>query len=494
MNSKFSFAWQRISLRTKLTALSVALIGVLLMVSSLGTVALLRTYLQTNADTLLTSTAIALKDENPVLIEQRLATKQLQLPSLPTDFYIAYLDQDGGLLIGLMSSAADSNEVPNLSNFSANYVELTQGIPFEVNQNGEIGDDTPGVGWRMVAVGLTDMPGSLVVALPTGANRALLSQYALIGGGFGTLLLLLSGLSIWLTISSALKPLREVERTAEAVTEGDISQRLLEQDGKTEIARLNRSLNTMLDGIESAMQDRSKTLDQMRRFVADASHELRTPLVSVRGYAELYRMGALNNPEKVAEAMGRIESEAVRMTGLVESLLTLTRMDETTKLEATKTNLVALAIDAAKDASVANGNNKIVVTDLTGKELAETETIEANVDANAMRQVLTNLLANASRFSANGAQIEIALDNTAVVNGKKYLTLEVRDHGEGIPEQLREKVFERFYRVDNSRNSETGGSGLGLAIVSTIVARHGGTIIAVETPGGGATLRVSIPA
>ena len=131
MNSKFSFAWQRISLRTKLTALSVALIGVLLMVSSLGTVALLRTYLQTNADTLLTSTAIALKDENPVLIEQRLATKQLQLPSLPTDFYIAYLDQDGGLLIGLMSSAADSNEVPNLSNFSAMTIfsKMTPSIP-----------------------------------------------------------------------------------------------------------------------------------------------------------------------------------------------------------------------------------------------------------------------------------------------------------------------------------------------------------------------------
>jgi two-component system OmpR family sensor kinase len=205
-------------------------------------------------------------------------------------------------------------------------------------------------------------------------------------------------------------------------------------------------------------------------------------------------MGALNNPEKVAEAMGRIESEAVRMTGLVESLLTLTRMDETTKLETTKTNLVALAIDAAKDASVANGNNKIVVTDLNGKELSETETIEANVDANAMRQVLTNLLANAARFSADGAQIEIALDNESIINGKKHLTLEVRDHGEGIPEQLREKVFERFYRVDNSRNSETGGSGLGLAIVSTIVSRHGGSIVAVETPGGGATLRVSIPA
>ena len=242
------------------------------------------------------------------------------------------------------------------------------------------------------------------------------------------------------------------------------------------------------------MQDRSKTLDQMRRFVSDASHELRTPLVSVRGYAELYRMGALKKPEQIAEAMGRIESEAVRMTGLVESLLTLTRMDEATKLELTKTNMVALAIDAAKDASVADGKRKIIVTDIGGQELGENAKVDANVDANSMRQVLTNLLANASRFSPEGAQIEIALDNNSLVDGKRFLVLEVRDHGEGIPKQLREKIFERFYRIDNSRNSETGGSGLGLAIVSSIVSRHGGSIVATETPGGGATLRVAIPA
>ena len=228
--------------------------------------------------------------------------------------------------------------------------------------------------------------------------------------------------------------------------------------------------------------------------MADASHELRTPLVSVRGYAELYRMGALKKPDQIAEAMGRIESEAVRMTGLVESLLTLTRMDETTKLERVKTNLVTLSIDAAKDASVADGKRKIVITDLAGNKLDDNATVEANIDANSMRQVLTNLLANASRFSPEGAQIEIALDNQEWFDGKKILTLEVRDHGEGIPEQLRDKVFERFYRIDNSRNSETGGSGLGLAIVSSIVNRHEGKIIALETPGGGATFRVTMPA
>ena len=461
------------------------------MVSSLGTLALLRTYLQANVDTLLQSTASTLSHEDPTLLEARLATKQLQLPSLPSDFYIAYVDNNGGLLVGLVSSANENDNVPNLSNFTSNIVLATKGEPFEVTDQTSSGLARS---WRMVAVPLTTIAGSLVVALPTGGNNALLAQYASIGGGFGLLLLLLSALSIWLTISSALKPLKEVERTAQVVSEGDISQRLVEREGNTEMARLNRSLNSMLDGIENAMTDRTKTLEQMRRFVSDASHELRTPLVSLRGYAELYRMGALKTPEQVAEAMGRIESEAVRMAGLVESLLTLTRLDEASKLDLQKTDLVALSRDAAKDAKVADGKNDILITDSNGVELAPDAKIHAKVDANSMRQVLTNLLANASRFSPAGKSIEIAINDKAWVNSQAYVVLEVRDHGDGIPEQLREKVFERFYRVDNSRNSETGGSGLGLAIVSSIIARHGGTITAVETPGGGATFRVSFPA
>jgi len=493
LNSKLGSAWQRISLRTKLTALSVAIIGALILVSSLGTISLLRTYLQANVDTLLTSTAATLSREDPAVLEEKLAKRQLQLPSLPTDFYIAFVDEQGSLLIGLVSSASDRREVPNLSNFSLDYVTQTAGVPFEVNDKGQISDDSGIRGWRMVALPLTNTDGSLVVALPTGANNALLAQYGLIGGGFGALLLLLSGLSIWLTISSALRPLNEVERTAGAVSEGDISQRLVEGGGNTEIARLNRSLNTMLDGIQSALQDRTKTLDQMRRFVADASHELRTPLVSVRGYAELYRMGALKKPAEVAEAMARIESEAVRMSGLVESLLTLTRLDESTKPERTNTDMVSLATDAAKDAAVANGNQKILVTDMNGRLLSQDEKVIASIEANSMRQVLINLLANAARFSPENSKIEIALDNQTWSDDRRQLIFEVRDHGEGIPKQLRKKVFERFYRVDNSRNSDTGGSGLGLAIVSSIVARHSGKIEALETPGGGATMRVTIP-
>jgi two-component system, OmpR family, sensor kinase len=477
-------AWEQISLRAKLTTLSVALIGVLVLVSSFGTIALLKTYLQANVDTMLTSTASTLDHEDPALLEDRLATRQVQLPRLPNDYYIAYLDTKGNLMIGLVSSTRSTQDVPNLTGFSSPYVLATHGLPFESATKSAGGSKS----WRIVAVPLVGMPGSLVVAIPNTSNDLLLDQYRAIGTGFGILLLTLSGLAIWITISQALRPLSEVERTAAAVAAGDTSQRLIERPGKTEIARINSSLNTMLNSIESALQSRNKTLDQMRQFVADASHELRTPLVSVRGYAELYRLGALKKPADVAEAMERIEAEAIRMGDLVENLLTLARMDDDRKLEKQPVELFDLTSVAAKDASVADGNREIQIINLDGKTLAKGTSIVVPGDASQLRQVLTNLLANACRFSPDGAAVEVALGQR---DGQTII--EVRDHGEGIPEQLRTKVFERFFRADNSRNRETGGSGLGLAIVDTIVKLHGGTIVADETAGGGATFRVTLP-
>jgi len=481
--------WELISLRAKLTTLSVAIIGVLLVVSSLGTTALLKTYLQQSQDTLLTSTATTLASEDPAQLEERLATRQVQLPRLPSDYYIAYLDSKGSLLIGLVSSTRNNQDIPNLAGFSSAYVVASQGQPFETVSSQ--GHSTKS--WRMVAVPLTSMDGSLVVALPTASNDALLNQYRGIGTSFGLVLLILSALAIWITITQALRALREVERTAEAVAAGDISQRLIERPGKTEVARINRALNTMLNSIEGAMSSRNKTLEQMRRFVSDASHELRTPLVSVRGYAELYRHGALKKKADVDEAMAHIEAEAIRMSDLVESLLALARLDENAKPNFQTVELVEIARMAAKDASVADGNREIALTSIDGKPLPAAAHILVDGDAGQLRQVLTNLLANACRFSPAGAAIEVALGQTTengIVGGKTVI--EVRDHGEGIPKELRAKVFERFYRADNSRNRETGGSGLGLAIVSTIVKHHNGSIEALETPGGGATMRVTL--
>ena len=469
--------WARISLRAKLTSLSVGLIGVLLAVSSAGTIALLDTYLQRSTDTLLVTTANELRTQDPLKLEEMVSLGQLALPSLPSDYYIAILDADGNQFLGLISSTGGGRAIPNFSNLTLETVRETQGIPFDIDVESS---RRMGTEWRMIALPLQLARGSVVIALPTNSDREILAEYAVIGGRFGIFLVVLSGFSIWLTITSALRPLKEVERTAEAVQAGKFSSRLLSKHGKTEIGRLNNALNSMLDSIEGAVSGRDKTLQQMRRFVSDASHELRTPLVTVRGYAELYRMGAITKKQDVAEAMQRIESEAVRMTGLVESLLTLTRMDESGNLDLVETDLAKLADLVIKDASVANQEVKFRV-DRLGKDFG------AEVDSDRVKQVLTNLVANASRFAPAGSEVSIEIE-AAVQN----LNIKVIDHGEGIPEPLRTKVFERFYRADSSRNRSTGGSGLGLAIAKSIISAHHGEIRALETLGGGSTFALEL--
>jgi two-component system OmpR family sensor kinase len=478
LKNKFQQGWERVSLRAKLTALSVGLIGLLLTVSSAGTVALLSTYLQRNTDTLLVATASTLASENPILLDRRVANGDLTLPSLPSDYYIAILNADGKQFLGLVSSAGSQRITPNFSSFTLEVVKATEAIPFEVEVDNLRGPNTT---WRIVALPLNRADGSVVVALPTNTNRQIISEYGSIGGRFGVFLIVLSGLSIWLTITSALRPLREVERTAQSVKAGQFSSRLVERHDKTEIGRLNRALNSMLDSIESAVRGKDKTLEQMRRFVSDASHELRTPLVTVRGYAELYRMGAIKKPKDVAEAMDRIESEAIRMSGLVDSLLTLTRMDELGQLTTQKVNLESIATPVIKDASVANPDVKFELED-------QTKNLEVELDADRIKQVLTNLVANASRFAPRGSTVTVMATRV-----DKNIKVSVIDRGEGIPEPLQEKVFDRFYRADNSRNRETGGSGLGLAIARAIVNAHGGKIWAETTVGGGATFSFEIP-
>lgn len=491
MQSRIGKAWELVSLRSKLTGLSVALIGLLLLVSSFGTVSLLRAYLQQNTDNLIGSTATILAQENPGLIETKLLAKRLNLPRLPSDYMIAVLDARGETVYRIMATDSEEVDLPNLSNLNIDIATATAGVAFDLNEKGRLGEVTIDEhdSWRVVAKPFRNYEATVVVALPNSTNLELLRQYRAIGGGFGFLLLALSGLSIWLTIAQALRPLREVERTAKLVSSGDLSQRLIERPGNTEIARLNRSLNSMLDSLEDSVSSRSKTVSQMRRFVADASHELRTPLVSVRGYAELYRQGALKKKSEVQEAMGRIEAEAIRMSLLVESLLTLARLDENQKLEATPVQMVELVRDIiARDVS---GKQKIslTLTTFSGAKPPIDFSFTAEVNEGQIRQVLVNLIENAKRFSPNKGSIEIAIGQKA----DDELILEVIDHGEGVPKQLRDKIFERFYRADNSRNRETGGTGLGLAIVKEIIALHKGRIEVKETPGGGATFRVKIP-
>lgn len=492
MPSKLATAWEKVSLRSKLTGLSVAIIGLLLLVSSFGTVSVLRAYLQQNTDNLLSATASILAQQNPAQIQSRLEAKRLTLPRLPSDYLISVLDAQGETIYRIMASDASGMELPDLEVLDLDTVFRTAGVPFDLDENGTLGEVTIDEhdSWRVVAQPFRDFDGSIAVALPNSTNLELLRQYRAIGGGFGFLLLGLSGLSIWLTIAQALRPLREVERTAKLVASGDLSQRLIERPGKTEIARLNRSLNTMLDSLEESVSSRNKTLGQMRRFVADASHELRTPLVSVRGYAELYRKGALKKKSEVQEAMQRIESEAIRMSSLVESLLTLARLDENQQLDAKKVDMIELVQSVIKGSSATDKKLSFTVLTLSGAKLAKDEKIYAEINESQIRQVLVNLIENAKRFSSNKSSIEVGVGQKT----EDEVIIEVIDHGEGIPKQLRDKIFERFYRADNSRNRETGGTGLGLAIVKEIVLLHKGRIEVRETPQGGATFRIKLPA
>jgi two-component system OmpR family sensor kinase len=492
MPSKLATAWEKVSLRSKLTGLSVAIIGLLLLVSSFGTVSVLRAYLQQNTDNLLSATASILAQQNPTQIQSRLEAKRLTLPRLPSDYLIAVLDARGETIYRIMASDASDMTLPNLEALDLEAVFATAGVPFDLDEYGALGEVTIDErdSWRVVAQPFRDFDGSVAVALPNSTNLELLRQYRAIGGGFGFLLLGLSGLSIWLTIAQALRPLREVERTAKLVASGDLSQRLIERPGKTEIARLNRSLNTMLDSLEASVSSRNKTLGQMRRFVADASHELRTPLVSVRGYAELYRKGALKKKSEVQEAMQRIESEAIRMSSLVESLLTLARLDENQQLDASKVDMIELVQSVIKSSSATDKKLSFSILTLSGAKLANDEKIFAEINESQIRQVLVNLIENAKRFSSNKSSIEVGIGQKT----EDEVIIEVIDHGEGIPKQLRDKIFERFYRADNSRNRETGGTGLGLAIVKEIVLLHKGRIEVRDTPQGGATFRVKLPA
>jgi two-component system OmpR family sensor kinase len=313
----------------------------------------------------------------------------------------------------------------------------------------------------------------------------------------------------YLLVRRSLQPLRQVESTAAAIAAGDLTRRVPLAPAGTEVGALTDSLNGMLTQIEGAFSARTASERRMRQFVSDASHELRTPLAAIRGYGELYRIGAIDNPEELAGAMRRIEDEAARMGLLVGDLLQLTRLDEGRPGRREAVDLRVLAADAAADLKALDPSRTIRVVDLeSGLREAETATDQARggppsqadnvtvvADSRQLRQVLANLVGNASRHTPAGSPVEIAVGIEPATPGQPRPAgvIEVRDHGPGIPPDLAAKVFERFFRLDASRSRDSGGTGLGLAIVASVVGGLGGKVWVLPTSGGGATFRVEIP-
>ena len=264
-----------------------------------------------------------------------------------------------------------------------------------------------------------------------------------------------------------------------------MTQRVDNEPPTTEVGSLSQSLNKMLTYLEESFTARKASEKKMHQFVSDASHELRTPLAAIRGYGELYRMGGVP-PEGVPDVMGRIESEASRMSELVEDLLKLARLDEGRKLKFEDVDLTELVQLAASDLGALDRKRKVEIVDLEGNPAREP--VFAHVDRNQIMQVLANLVGNAVRYTPPGSPVEFAVGTRSSMT-----LLEVRDHGPGIAKDERAQVFKRFYRSDTSRTRNTGGSGLGLAIVSAIAKAHNGSAELRTTEGGGLTVRLYLP-
>jgi two-component system OmpR family sensor kinase len=305
-------------------------------------------------------------------------------------------------------------------------------------------------------------------------NR-LLTVEALVAAG---VLLGLAALSLW-TVRRELRPLQRIEETAGAIAAGDLSRRVDVVDPRTEVGRLGLSLNAMLAQIERAFDERRASESRLRRFLADASHELRTPLTSIRGYAELFRRGAGARPEDLATSMRRIEEEAARMGVMVDDLLLLARLDQGRPMELAAVDLSAIASDAVADARTVHGGRQISVD--------APDRLEVSGDEARLREVVANLLSNALEYTDGAIGVSVRAEDGSAL-------LQVADHGPGLSEEQRAQVFEPFYRADPARTRRKGGAGLGLSIVSAILEAHGGTISIVETDGGGATFRVTLPA
>jgi two-component system OmpR family sensor kinase len=343
----------------------------------------------------------------------------------------------------------------------------------------------------------TVTPGIYVRAVSLGDVQDTIQRLVLAELLVGAVVLLLLGGLAYVVVRSSLRPLKQVEETAAEIAAGDLSRRVPESDSRTEVGRLSLAFNAMLGQIESAFRAREESEnsalaseERMRRFVADASHELRTPLTSIRGFAELYRQGAVPDADSLDRVMRRVEDEAARMGLLVEDLLLLARLDQQRPLELEPVDLLVVAGDAVHDARVL-APDRAIDLDLLGDGAPV-----VLGDESRLRQVVTNLVSNALTHTPAGTPVSVTLEVEPAEPGDGMpdrVLLAVTDHGPGMTEEDRAQVFERFYRADPSRTRAAGGSGLGLSIVAALVAAHGGRVGVQSAPGDGSRFLVELP-
>jgi two-component system, OmpR family, sensor kinase len=348
-----------------------------------------------------------------------------------------------------------------------------------------------GVGvWESYRVSVTPLVGSnqesakLVVAVPLdgvdGVDNTL-STLLLFEIGISSGITVLVLLATFFLVRRGMRPLERMGATARTIAATGLGSRVSPSTEKTEVGRLGLALNEMLGQIERAFAEREVVEQRLRHFVSDASHELRTPLTSMRGYAELLQRNPDMSREDVLLAVRRIEDETRRMGLLVDDLLLLARLDQRRPLDRAPVDLTSMINDAVSDARAADPGRNVIARVaapmvVTGDDLR-------------LRQAVANLVRNALVHTPAGSPVEVTLQPE-----NQHAEIDVIDHGPGVPEAQRERIFERFHRADPLRSRDQGGSGLGLSIAAAVVNAHGGRISVQDTPGGGATFRIELPA
>ncbi|MFB6438612.1 sensor histidine kinase [Streptomyces sp. NPDC056411] len=452
----------------------------------------LRSYLQEQLDNRLTEfvgRAQAPRPHDPLRNE---TLDFVALPGQPIGTVGARTGPDGTIDAGAKLSNS-TNRLPSerLAPLNGAQVAALDAVPRDGDPHST---EIPGLGdYRVQSAG----EGALVIGLPLDEVEQTVGRLVGIEACLTAAGLIAAGIAGSSMVGIALRPLRRVAATATRVSELPLHQGEValhervpasEADARTEVGQVGAALNRMLGHVGSALSARQESEMRVRRFVADASHELRTPLASIRGYAELTRRGREQPGPETRHALGRIESEAERMTGLVEDLLLLARLDSGRPLSYESTDLSPLVVDAVSDARVAGPDHRWRL------ELPE-EPVLVHGDGGRLHQILVNLLANARTHTPVGTTV------TARVRGDggrgpglgSVVQLEVEDDGPGIPAGLLPHVFERFARGDASRSRAAGSTGLGLAIVHAVVAAHGGTVEVASVPGR-TVFTVTLPA
>jgi len=485
-----------LTLRGRLLAGLVLLVTVALLGTDIAAYSMLQSFLDSRVDRQLNRTAAGIEQALSRQVGLRLTDGVLQT-AFPGELTTAFLDTDGRLLATLPLQRSSAQQQALIRLIDTGETDLSR------HAEKPIGVELAGRSYRLLyhrasgqlvdtrtGADLEQEVGAIVVALPLRNDQDTLGRLAAIETMVTVIaVLVVTALSIGV-LRLGLRPLTAMAATAGAIARGDRARRAPVQRPHSEVGQLAVALNQAFD-------ERQRAEDRIRRFVADASHELRTPLTTIQGWADLYFQGGLRNSADMETAMTRIAEEAAQVSGLVEELLLLARLDEQRPLAAAPVDLAVIAREVIGDAQVVDGTRPISldIAPLSWDAVPlSSQTVPGPVtvvgDPDRLRQVLRNLVGNALQHTPPGTAIVVSIAPDPAAPAQR-IRVRVADAGPGIAPADLPHLFERFYRSDRSHTGS--GSGLGLAIVQAIVHAHGGTVEVSNAPGGGARFDISLP-